>query len=199
VWTATLTGLVALGISLFNLAELQQAPRVAVTLPHLVRIEPRAPQHTVHLFMQPTITTRFRAEDVEVITAIRLRLKAADPKAGEPRFRWNESGAWNYDYAANELKYDRTADPSPLVVTQDRPQQPTILFDSADWHLQALRYEGTLVLDRASTRTPITKPFCLVISQEALRTFKAAPERRFYELRDDMPSGAGSQPGCYGF
>ena len=28
---------------------------------------------------------------------------------------------------------------------------------------------------------------------------KAAPERRFYELRDDMPSGAGSQPGCYGF
>ncbi|MFD8410169.1 hypothetical protein ACFV2Q_00085 [Streptomyces sp. NPDC059650] len=201
VWTATLTGLAALGISLFNLAELQQAPKVSVALPHLVRIEPRAPQHTVHLFVQPTITTRFRAEDVEVITAVRLQLKAAAPKGGRPRFRWNESGAWNYDFASNRLKYDRTADPSPLVVTQDKPQQPTLLFDSSDWTLRAGRYDGALVLERASSRTPITRPFCLLITPEALRTFRAAPEREFYELRNDndTPSPTAPRPSCYTF
>ncbi|MET9959528.1 hypothetical protein ABZ128_10675 [Streptomyces sp. NPDC006326] len=201
VWTATLTGVVALGISLFNLAELQRGPDVDVTLPHVIRIEPHAPGGTVHLFVQPTIATRFRAEDVEIITNIGLHLLPAG-KGQQPLFHWNEVGAWTYDFASNRLNYNRTADPSPLVVNQDKPQQPTFLFHSNDWHLHAGRYDGTLVLSRSSDRAPVKKPFCLDISKDALQTFAKAPERQFYELRNDVNPVTGRPQGessCYAF
>ncbi|MEU9305452.1 hypothetical protein [Streptomyces sp. NPDC048269] len=200
-WITTATGLVALGISLYNFATLQRVPEVDVQLPHLVRIEPRAPGHTVHLFLQPTISTRIRTEDVEVITDAGLKLNPADAGVRVPSFYWNESGDWVYDFEANQVNYRRVADPTPLVVSQDKPQQPTILFHANDWAFGKGRYEGSLILHRASSREPITKAFCIEVSDDALKAFSGAPERTFFELRNDVPEleskAAGSS--CYHF
>ncbi|MFE6840362.1 hypothetical protein ACFVFI_36755 [Streptomyces sp. NPDC057705] len=200
-WVTTATGLVALGISLYNFATLQRTPEVDVHLPHLVRIEPRAPGNSVHVFLQPTISTRIRTEDVEVVTDARLELKPADPGAPTPAFYWNESGTWIYDFDANQVNYNRVADPTPLVVSQDKPQQPTILFHAQDWAIRKGRYTGSLVLQRASSGTPVTKHFCVEVSDAALKAFSQAPERAFFELRNDVP-GPGKKPAasdCYAF
>ncbi|WP_405942802.1 hypothetical protein [Streptomyces sp. NBC_00207] len=202
-WVTTVTGLVALAISLYNFATLQRTPEIDVHLPHLVRIEPRAPGNSVHVFLQPTISTRIRTEDVEVVTDARLELKPADPGVPTPAFYWNESGAWIYDFDANQVNYNRVADPTPLVVSQDKPQQPTILFHARDWAFRKGRYTGSLVLQRASSGTPVTKRFCIEVSDAALKTFSQAPERAFFELRNDVPGpGPGKKPAasdCYSF
>ncbi|WP_046778170.1 hypothetical protein [Streptomyces yangpuensis] len=195
-WITTGASLIALAVSLYNLVVLHRQPDVDVALPHVVRLEPRGPGGNVHLFLQPTISSRVRTEDVEIITDAELRLLPGDPKVARPAFYWDESGTYSYDHASNRLSYQRTADPTPLVVAQDSPQQPTLLFNAHTWTVGPGRYEGTLVLHRASTGSPIEKPFCLTVSAAAVRTFTAAPERTFFELRDDVPGTPGA---CYTF
>ncbi|MBZ9594180.1 hypothetical protein NRK68_03065 [Streptomyces yangpuensis] len=195
-WITTGASLIALAVSLYNLVVLHRQPDVDVALPHVVRLEPRGPEGNVHLFLQPTISSRVRAEDVEIITDAELRLLPGDPKLARPAFYWDESGTYSYDHASNRLSYQRTADPTPLVVAQDSPQQPTLLFNAHAWTVGPGRYEGMLVLHRASTGSPIEKPFCLTVSAAAVRAFTAAPERTFFELRDDVPGTPGA---CYAF
>ncbi|MFA7767811.1 hypothetical protein ACGFNX_40780 [Streptomyces sp. NPDC048723] len=195
-WATTVAGVVALGISLYNLSVLHRQPDIDVALPHLVRIEPRGPGGNVHLFLQPTISSRVRTEDVEIVADAKLRLRSTDPAVREPKFYWDESGAWSYDHASNGLSYQRTADPSPMVIDQGNPQQPTILFNSHAWNIRPGRYDGVLVLQRASSPRPVEKPFCLMLSEEAVKTFTTSAERAFFELRNDVPARPGP---CYTF
>ncbi|MFJ3728183.1 hypothetical protein ACIPYQ_37230 [Streptomyces sp. NPDC090045] len=195
-WASTAAGVVALGISLYNFSVLQRQPDIDVALPHLVRIEPRAPGGNVHLFLQPTISSRVRTEDVEIVTDAELRLSPAGSAGKAPQFYWDESGAWAYEHASNRLSYQRTSDPSPLVISQGSPQQPTILFNSHAWTIRPGRYDGVLVLHRASSPDAVEKRFCVTLSAEAVNTFTASAERTFFELRNDVPATPGP---CYTF
>ncbi|MFG2297681.1 hypothetical protein [Streptomyces sp. NPDC048603] len=196
-WVTTLTSVVALAISLYSFNALRRQPEVDVTLPHLVRFEPRGPGGEVHLFIQPTVSSRIRTEDVEIITDAALHLRPSDQAVKPPRFFWDESGAWKYDHASNGLNYERLADPTPLVVGQHSPQQPTLLFNARGWSVKEGRYEGVLELHRATRRKPIERPFCLDISAQDVAIFAKAPERDFFELRNDAPEGRADHTGCY--
>ncbi|MFD7441008.1 hypothetical protein [Streptomyces sp. NPDC059909] len=197
-WITTATGLVALVVSLYNFAELQREPDIDVTLPHLVRI---SQDKDVWLYLQPTLSTRIKTQEVEVVMNAELRLKPTGPIANssKPEFFWDETGTWTYGLKANELSYQRVADPVPLLVSQDKPQQPTILFNAIAWNFQPGRYEGTLRLHRASRPEPLVSRFCLDISEQALKQFQSGGQRRFFSFRDDLPASAGGSrsSGCY--
>lgn len=64
-WTATAAAVIALAISLYNFAELQRNPNVDMTLPHLFRLEKSG--KAVHFYVQPTVATRFKSENVDLI------------------------------------------------------------------------------------------------------------------------------------
>ncbi|MFE5811080.1 hypothetical protein ACFQ7S_35145, partial [Streptomyces sp. NPDC056491] len=96
-WAATLAAVAALAFSIYNFAELQQKPRIDVTLPHLLRTGPV--DHGTAFQIQPTVSTRFKTPDVEVIRDAHLQLTPVGSisSAGKPIFYWHETGTYVYD------------------------------------------------------------------------------------------------------
>ncbi|MFJ3978076.1 hypothetical protein [Streptomyces sp. NPDC090021] len=197
-WITTLTGLVALGISLYNFAVLQGAPDVDVALPRLVRIEPRAPGDAVHLFLQPTLSIRRKSESIEVVTDAQLGLRPAEPTTPRPEFYWLDFGNYVYDFEANSDHWEKSGDPTPILVGQERPSLSTFNFNADRWSFRPGRYAGSLVL-RRSGGPPLTAKFCLLVSDDDVRRFKESPERTAFTFRNDVPgtSAVTRNPGCY--
>ncbi|MEU1820323.1 hypothetical protein ABZ543_34870 [Streptomyces roseifaciens] len=196
-WAGTLAGVVALGLSIHNFVALQREPSVDVALPHIARV---AQGKDTWLYFQPTLSTRVKTERVEVISQVEFHLRPTASGAGEPAFFWDETGSFSYDAAAHNLTYQRVADPSPLLVSQGTPQQPLLLFNAVGWGFAEGRYEGTLVLRRASGQGPLRKSFCLVVSKAAATTLRGAGQYKFHDFRDDVPGSdthKAESRGCY--
>ncbi|MFE3635201.1 hypothetical protein [Streptomyces sp. NPDC059168] len=197
VWIGTLVGVAALGLSIHNLLALRREPSVDVALPHIARI---AQGKDTWLYFQPTLSTRVKTERVEVITQVELHLRPTAARTKTPAFFWDETGSFSYNTASHNLTYERVADPSPLLVSQSTPQQPLLLFNALGWGFDEGRYEGTLVLKRASGQPPLTKSFCLAVSKSAATTMKRGGQYQFHDFRDDVP-GSDTQTtkskGCY--
>jgi hypothetical protein len=197
-WTNTVAGLVALALSVYNFIQLERDPDVDVALPHIVRV---AQGDDVWLYLQPTVSTRLETQQVEVVTEARLEAHRADGNGTAPAFIWDESGSFSYDPQAKSLTYQRAADPSPLVVSRDKPQQPVMVFNAVGWNFVPGKYEATLTLRRASGRSPLKSRFCLMVSDEALALFKKTGENTFQSFRDDLPrkiaNTTGSSKGCH--
>ncbi|MEE1752993.1 hypothetical protein [Streptomyces sp. SP18CS02] len=198
-WAATLAAVAALAFSIYNFAELQQKPRIDVTLPHLLRIG-EVGNGTVFQ-IQPTVSTRFKTQDVEVIRNAYLQLTPVGAIAStkKPIYYWHETGTYVYDFASDRVNYHWTSDPAPFIVSQDKPQQPTLNFWADDWTFQPGRYEGSLQLSRSENRSPATKKFCLIISKKADDEIHSADQRQIFFFRDDLPKfhSASKSPDCY--
>ncbi|MFE1441299.1 hypothetical protein [Streptomyces sp. NPDC058739] len=186
-WAATTAAVVALAISLYNLAELQREPHIDVTLPHLMRIGPAGAGTLI--YFQPTVSTRFKTQDVEVIGDARLRLSptGAISSSKDSNFYWQSNGMPTFDFESNEIRIEWSGDPAPFVVSQDKPQQPVFQFQDEGWALQPGRYEGSIQLSRAGNRKPLTKSFCLIVSKRAVDEMREGDDRRIYFFRNDLP------------
>ncbi|MGJ5758699.1 hypothetical protein [Streptomyces galbus] len=199
-WAATAAGVVALAFSLYNFTELQKKPEIDMALPHLMRIG--LVGKDTHLYLQPTVSTRIKTQDVEVIRDARFRLTPVGSisSSKRPVFYWKEVGTWNFDPVKEWISYRWSGDPAPFLVSQDRPQQPTFLFQADGWSFQPGRYEGSLELSRSENHNPVTKNFCLIISKKAVDEIRdgASREDIFY-WRNDMPKAKASSKvsGCY--
>ncbi|MFD6936902.1 hypothetical protein ACFWAP_12210 [Streptomyces goshikiensis] len=194
-WSSTVTGLVALGLSLYSFAALRRSPEIDVSLPHVLRI---SQEKDVWVILQPTMSSRLNTEDVEVVTDVRLALRPSGTTgvSPTPRFYWENNVSWKYDEQTGGLKHNPVSDPAPLVVSQSMPQQPVIHFIAAGWNFQPGRYEGTVTLSRASSRASITKRFCLNITEEDLGQFRSGGQFRQFEFRNDVPPSASRQGDC---
>ncbi|MFD5496071.1 hypothetical protein ACFWH4_25010 [Streptomyces sp. NPDC127091] len=198
-WSATAAAVVALALSAYNFADLQKKPKIDVTLPHLLRIG--LDGKDTHFYIQPTVSSRIKAQDVEVIRDAHFQLTPTGSisSSKRPDFYWKEVGTWDFDPAAEFISYRWSADPAPFIVSQDNPQQPTILFQANGWSFQPGRYEGSLQLDRSADHHPLTKNFCLIISEKAAKEIRSgAGDRSIYFFRNDLPKFASSEySGCY--
>ncbi|MFH9966514.1 hypothetical protein ACH4PR_34815 [Streptomyces mirabilis] len=198
-WAATLAAVIALSLSSYNFAELQQKPRVDVTLPHLLRVGPVG--NGIGFQIQPTVSTRFKTQDVEVIRDAHLQLTPVGPISSlkKPIFYWHETGTYVYDFASDKVNYRWTSDPAPFIVSQDKPQQPTLNFWADNWTFQPGQYEGSLQLSRSENQNPLTKKFCLVVSKKAADENRGAEQRQIFFFRDDLPKfhSSSKSPNCY--
>ncbi|MFD3580437.1 hypothetical protein [Streptomyces sp. NPDC058644] len=195
-WSSTLAGVVALGISLYNLSTLHESPKIDATLPHLLRI---GQGENVYLFLQPTISARHQTQDVEVVTSMQLDLwpDGQDNAAKRPRFFWDDSIVWKVNQKTAGLDYVHAEDPAPLVVNQDKPQQPIASFIAKDWNLTPGRYQGKLTLHRASRPEPLTEEFCLTISSDDLKEFTTPGNGTYFVFRNDDPESVDRHADCY--
>lgn len=194
-WISAAVGIAALILSVYNWRALQREPNVDISLPHVVRLSHG--KWGADLFFQPTLSTRVKTERVEVITEVELRLRPIKAGIRQPTFFWDETGYFSDGVTSNELIYHYREDPRPLLVSQSNPQQPTLLFRTGGWNFTEGRYEGTLVLLRASEQEPLTKKFCLVISKDAITSMRQYSDYR--DFRNDVPNTTrkGSTQGCY--
>ncbi|MFA7764366.1 hypothetical protein [Streptomyces sp. NRRL S-448] len=155
----------------------------------------------VRLYLQPTMSTRHRTETVEVIDGARLKVRGKDasPSKPVPAFYWDELGSFSYNVGSNDLTYQRIADPAPLLVTQDKPQQPLMLFVAERWAFRPGRYEGELTLQRSGGRGTITRGFCIHITADVAVKFQSGGQGRFFEFRNDRPRTSTESPdsSCY--
>ncbi|MFG2941543.1 hypothetical protein [Streptomyces sp. NPDC048282] len=198
-WAATLAAVVALAFSIYNFTELQRKPRIDVTLPHLLRTGPV--DNGIGFQIQPTVSTRFKAQDVEVIRDAHLQLTPVGSISSlkKPIFYWHETGTYVYDFASDQVNYHWMSDPAPFLVSQDKPQQPTLVFWADNWTFQPGRYEGSLQLSRSENKGLVTKKFCLIISKKAAGEIRNAEQRQIFFYRDDLPKfhSSSQSPGCY--
>ncbi|MCX4632778.1 hypothetical protein [Streptomyces sp. NBC_01443] len=200
-WSATAAAVFALAISLYNFAELRRQPSTEMTLPHLFRLEKLG--NGVRFYVRPTVSTRFKSENVEVINEARLRLTPADTNSisKRPVFYWRESVEWYYDPNSDTVNNHWSGDPAPFIVSQDKPQQPSFEFRANDWMYQAGRYEGSLTLLRSGDRSPLARRFCLIISEAAVNEMQnpQPPDQTIRFFRNDLPkfASSGSDAGCY--
>ncbi|THA30903.1 hypothetical protein [Streptomyces sp. A1547] len=200
-WSATAAAVVALVISLYNFAELHRQPSIEMTLPHLFRLEKLG--DGVRFYVRPTVSTRFKSEDVEVITEARLQLTPTDANSisKRPVFYWRESVEWYYDPDSDTVNNRWSGDPAPFIVSQDKPQQPSFEFRASGWMYQAGRYEDSLLLLRSGDRAPLIKKFCLIISAAAVNELQnpQPPDQTIRFFRNDLPkfASSGSDAGCY--
>jgi hypothetical protein len=197
-WAATLAAVAALAFSIYNFAELQEKPSIDVTLPHLLRMGPVDSGTAFQI--QPTVSTRFKTQDVEVIRDAQLQLTPVGSFSSlkKPIFYWHETGIYVYDFASDQVNYTWSSDPAPFVISQDKPQQPTLVFWADNWTFQPGQYEGSLQLSRSGNR-PLTKKFCLIVSKKAADEFHGAEQRQIFFFRDDLPKfhSSSNSPGCY--
>ncbi|WP_133897757.1 hypothetical protein [Streptomyces sp. KS 21] len=199
-WAATAAGVVALAFSLYNFAELQKKPEIDLALPHLMRIG--LVGMDTHFYLQPTVSTRVKTQDVEVIRDVRFQLTplGSISSSKRPVFYWKEVGTWNFDPAAEWISYRWSGDPAPFLVSQDKPQQPIFLFQADGWSFQPGRYEGSLQLRRSGNHSPLTKNFCLIISAKSVDEIRGGASRQdIFYWRNDMPKAMSSSEysGCY--
>ncbi|MEU5152136.1 hypothetical protein AB0G42_33790 [Streptomyces yangpuensis] len=149
------------------------------------------------VFIQPSVSTRFDTEDVEMVTHVRLRLRlqAGGP---EPEFYWQQNVRWwvNRSHKANDktsIWYEFISDPAPFMVTKSDVKQPVMMFTTAGWDMRPGRFEGTLTVERASSTSPVERRFCLVLEQEDITTLRR--DDGWYEWRTDVPGRR--ERGCY--
>ncbi|MFD4137261.1 hypothetical protein [Streptomyces goshikiensis] len=194
-WAATVAGVVALAFSLYNFTELQKKPEIDLALPHLMRIGMVGMD--THFYVQPTVSTRVKTQDVEIVRGARFKLTPTGLIASSKRpvFYWKEVGTWNFDPAEEWLSYRWSGDPAPFL--QDKPQQPIFLFQADSWSFQPGRYEGSLQL--SPSRGPLTQKFCIIISKKAVDEIRNGGNREgIYFFRNDLPKFSGSKySGCY--
>ncbi|MET8027892.1 hypothetical protein [Streptomyces avermitilis] len=192
-WISSVAALVALSLSLYNFVLVQRQPDTDVALPHIVRI---AQGDEVWFYLQPTLSTRVETAQTEVITQAELHLRAPGPGTRQPVFYWDESGTFTYDRTDHTLSYAWIADPSPLLVSRDKPQQPLMLFKTTGWKFSSGRYRGRLILHRASGRKPLTEDFCMMLSDDDAKTLRTRGQYTFSSFRDDAPEARAKD--CYG-
>ncbi|MFE9995934.1 hypothetical protein [Streptomyces avermitilis] len=192
-WISSVAALVALCLSLYNFVLVQRQPDTDVALPRIVRI---AQGDEVWFYLQPTLSTRVETTQTEVITQVEPRTRAPGPGTRQPVFYWDESGTFTYDRTNHTLSYAWIADPSPLLVSRDKPQQPLMLFKTTGWKFGSGRYQGRLILHRASGRKPLTEDFCLMLSDDDAKTLRTRGQYTFSSFRDDAPEARAKD--CYG-
>ncbi|WP_327280747.1 MULTISPECIES: hypothetical protein [unclassified Streptomyces] len=127
-----------------------------------------------------------------------LRLLPADAAAPRPEFYWFDSGNFVYDFESNRDHWEKSSNPTPILVSQERPSLSTFNFNASKWNFRAGRYEGSLTL-RRSGGAPLTARFCLLVSAENAKTFEESAERDAFVFRNDVlgTSVATRKPGCY--
>ncbi|RPF33621.1 hypothetical protein [Streptomyces sp. TLI_185] len=198
-WAATLAAVVALAFSIYNFAEIQKKPKIDLTLPHLLRTG--TVDHGIAFEIQPTVSTRFKTQDVEVIRDARLQLTPVGSisSSRKPTFYWHENGTYVYDAASDQINYHWVSDPAPFIVSQDKPQQPTLNFWADNWTFKPGRYEGSLQLSRSESHSPLIKKFCLIVSKGAVNEIHGSTSREIFFFRDDLPKfhASSKSKDCY--
>ncbi|MEV7384408.1 hypothetical protein [Streptomyces lydicus] len=198
-WASTVAGVAALAISLYNFTELQQNPQIDVTLPHTLRLGQEGKASVI--YVQPTVSTRLKTQSVEVVRDTRLDVIPAGStsSSARPVFYWSASGTWAYDFNADSIDWRWIGDPAPFIVSQDKPQQPTLRFQANDWSFRPGRYKGVLKLSRSGGRNALFQTFCLMMPKEAVKEIREGPKRTIYFFRNDVPrsSSSSASSGCY--
>jgi hypothetical protein len=197
-WVGAVVGAAALTLSIFNSIALNKKPDVDIALPHVVRIR-QLPGGT-KLYIQPALHARSTTERSEVIKQVELRLRPAKAGVPEPAFFWYEISSLTPDPNPKSrywyiVKY--LADPTPLLINKNRPQLPTLQFMARNWTFPEGRYEGSLILQRASEQGPLTQNFCLFISHDAVEDIRSDPSW-LHDFRDNVPGKQrADSKGCY--
>lgn len=186
------TAVIALAISILTYVQLNSRPAAQLELPSQIRIA-QGPE--AWLYLQPTFTVLAKANPTIVVENVRLELRRAggDTKPS-PTFYWDESGNWTYSGTAHDLTWNYTADPSPLVISQDTPQQPTILFNSGPWTFSPGHWTGQVTATQQG-QSDLIRNFCLDVSSSNTAQMEAAGQLAFLSFRNDV-KGSGPS-GCY--
>ncbi|GHD69726.1 MULTISPECIES: hypothetical protein [Streptomyces] len=197
-WINTLAATAALVFSWLTYSALPpDEPDTEVSLPRVIKV--RWHESFTSVFIQPTVSTRFDTKNVEMINDVELSLRSDNTfgsPAMTPRFNWEDTVQWIFREDRNAVWWEFLSDPGPFTVTQEEIHQPFIRFTAEEWRLAPGRYTGNLTVYRASHREPLRKPFCLVLSHDAITDLVRNKDNNFPdEFRSDIPEAA--KDGCY--
>jgi hypothetical protein len=155
-------------------------------MPLMIRLEHNDDTSgTADLYIQPSFTAVDRTNTVGYVSNIAVKLKRrTDESIDDSRsFFWVDTGRWKLAEdspgAVNQV-YEYLADPTPIIVTPDAPQSPSVLLRTLGGKYVAGVWDGVLVVSRSASLPAIRTPFCVEISAEEVEHLNRNPNR---ELR----------------
>ena len=192
-FTGIVTGIAALTLSIMNWIQLNHRPSVTMTMPSLIRISQGTDYANVYL--QPTFTVAEKTDLTGIVSWVRLEV---EPLAGSaappaPRLFWEETVDFVYNAQSGEADYRYLSDPAPIVVTQDKPQLPYILFES-DRPFGAGDWQWRVIAERQH-QTPLVAEMCVHLSTEDVTQLKEQGLARYLVFRAIRSTSSASA--CY--
>lgn len=193
---AILISLGALYLSWLSWTHVTASPKIAANLPKIVRLvnQPKSSINSQFLgiIIQPTYTLLERTDETAVIVDVTLAVQPPEGAAAPSNVAWL---AFNTDRADTR---GNGVDPAPIVVAQDRPQAPHLLF--AAYGVDPLTpgvWKFTLTA-HSTDNQGITKNFCVDVASNwagfVNRSTETSPLIPIF--RKDL-SGKPNAIGCY--
>lgn len=185
-WTTTIVAVIALALSAISLAQNMIPPGINITMPNQIRVaQGSGPDGKLKVYIQPSMVIARKSDRTVVVTSFTLSFHRVDGLQPEPYIYWNEFGQLTW-VPENELfDYQRIGDPAPIVVTQDKPQNPLLTF-LADHYLMApgvWRGELTGVEPNGDR---IVQSFCVDMTPQAAEWLRLKNGAQFRSFRNDL-------------
>jgi hypothetical protein len=199
-----LTAVAALVLSIITTMQLNRRPDILLTMPTIIRVTQGSlgPQYPVQvqIAMQPTFAVYQKTDVTSIVTSVRLNM-TPPPQANSapPYFYWLDTVEYVYDLPTDKINGKFVSDPTPIVVTQDKPQTPVLRFFAMPAWLTVGRWKGTLTAERQG-QSPLVSEFCLDISSYSLSVLTQTGVHSYVIMRTDQtpqPSSSPQTSNCY--
>jgi hypothetical protein len=202
-----LTAVAALVLSIITTMQLHRRADMFLTMPTIIRITqgdlgPQYPQYPVQvqIAMQPTFAVYEKTDVTSIVTSVRLNMTPPpQTNVAPPYFYWIDVVEYVYDLPTNKVNGTFVSDPTPIVVTQDKPQTPVLRFFAMPARLTVGRWKGTITAERQG-QSPLVSEFCLVISADNLSALIQTGVHSYVIMRNDQspqPSSSPQTSNCY--
>lgn len=180
-----LTAVAALVLSLISTAQLNRRADMSLTMPSVLRIVQL--QSRVEISVQPTFTVYQKTDLTSTVTSVRLSV-APPPQinSAPPYFYWADVIEYAYDTQTGNRVGRVLSDPTPIIVTQDKPQTLMLRFIATPAFLNAGKWEGTLTAERQG-QSPLVSRFCIDISADNITSSQIGTLNAVVMRNDQSP------------
>lgn len=164
-WTTFVIAVAAFSLSVVNWAQTNRQPAISLILPERLKIAQGLTE--AWLYVQPSFLIDRKSDRTASLGSLYLHLHRADGQVPDPPLFWDETGQFTYDQKTGDQNYQYLSDPLPIVVTQDKPASPLILFASDTQALSPGRWDATLTAIQNDAE--ITERFCIKVNEADMR------------------------------
>jgi hypothetical protein len=198
---ASVVAIAAFLLSIFNTIQVEVRPKVAMTLPEVIRVEHYNNPSRVQIQIQTSFTIGRSSSRTAIVQRVKLSL--APPQGYVNRDPQAHLLFYGKPDSIGEIEYGQ--DVTPIVVTQDSPATPILVFELQDDQITTGTWGLKLTAAQIDSES-LEESFCMALSPEAIayltRPGDITPTRTLFQgftttINDKPVTTTGLDTSCY--